>query len=41
MVGRPVTLPDITLTETADRIEDVTSVTIEAPDLCPGTRPGW
>ena len=35
MVGRPVTLPEIALTETADRIEENTSVTIAAPDLCP------
>ena len=35
MVGRPVTLPEITLTETADHIEENTSVTIAAPDLCP------
>ncbi len=34
-IGRPVTLPAITLTESSDRIENFTSVAIDAPDLCP------
>ncbi len=35
MVNQPVTLPEIKLAETADRIENHTSVTISDPELCP------
>jgi phenylalanyl-tRNA synthetase beta chain len=35
LTGNPLKLPDISLTESAESTEKLTSVKVEAPDLCP------
>ncbi|RJP93439.1 MAG: phenylalanine--tRNA ligase subunit beta [Desulfobacteraceae bacterium] len=35
MVNQPLKLPEISLPQASDRIDDLTSVTIRDPDLCP------
>src|SRR5580698_6150947 len=35
LTGNPLKLPDVSITESGEPVEKLTSVTVEAPDLCP------